>query len=55
MLVVTRGRFHARWDGQVRVVSEGEMILIPPGMAGELWAEADEYGEFVWIGYGPGA
>ena len=54
-VIVTRGRFRARLDGRDRLVSEGEMILIPAGMASEFWTEGDQYGEFVWLGFGPGA
>ena len=55
LIVVTRGRLRGRFDGQERHVGEGETVLIPPGMRSELWTEAGEYAEFVWLGFGPGA
>jgi mannose-6-phosphate isomerase-like protein (cupin superfamily) len=55
LLIVTRGEFSARFDGSERRLSEGQSVLIPPGMRHEFWAEADEYGEFVWIAFGDGS
>lgn len=55
LVVVTRGRFNARFDGRVQVLSEGQSILIPPGMRHEFWAEDGQYGEIVWTAFGDGA
>jgi len=55
MVIVTRGRFRGRFDGQDRLLNEGDTVLIPAGMASEFLADADQYGEFVWLGFGPGA
>ena len=40
LIVVTRGRVNARLDGRQLVVSEGQAIFIPAGMAHEFWAAA---------------
>jgi len=55
LVIVTRGRFKGRFDGQEKILSEGEAVLIPAGMRHEFWAENDEYGEVVWIAFGEGA
>lgn len=55
VVIVTRGRFKARLDGQERLLAEGEAVFIPAGMTHEFWAESDQYGEFVWIAFGEGA
>jgi len=55
LIIITRGRFTGRFDGQERTVVEGEAIFIPAGMTHEFWAEKDEYGEFIWIAFGKGA
>jgi mannose-6-phosphate isomerase-like protein (cupin superfamily) len=55
LLIVTRGRFKGRFDGQEKILGEGEAVLIPSGMRHEFWADKEEYGEFVWIAFGKGA
>jgi hypothetical protein len=55
MVIVTRGRFRGRINGVERPVVEGEMLFIPAGVPSEFWAESGESGEFVWLGFGPGA
>lgn len=55
LVVVTRGAFSARLGGQKMVLSEGQALLIPPGMAHEFWAEAGQYGEVIWMAFGKGS
>lgn len=55
LIIVTRGRFHSRFDGQERRLSEGEAVFIPPGMRHEFWAGGSESAEFVFLAFGPGA
>lgn len=55
LVIVTRGRFKARFDGKEQTLTEGQAVLIPAGMRHEFWAGDDEYGELVWIGFGEGA
>jgi mannose-6-phosphate isomerase-like protein (cupin superfamily) len=55
LVIITRGRIKGRFDGQERVLVEGEAILIPAGMRHEFWADNEEYGEAVWIAFGEGA
>ena len=55
LLIITRGEFTGRFDGQSRILSEGEAVFIPPGMAHEFWADEHGYGEFVWMAFGDGA
>lgn len=55
LIIVTRGMFHARLDGREVVLSEGQAIMIPPGMTHEFWAEVGQYGEFVFLAFGEGA
>jgi len=54
LMIVTRGRFKGRFDGQEKILAEGESVLIPSGMLHEFWAEDDEYGEVIWIAFGEG-
>jgi len=37
------------------VLSEGQAVLIPPRMTHEFWADAGQYGEFVFTAFGEGA
>jgi quercetin dioxygenase-like cupin family protein len=37
------------------ILSEGEAVLIPAGVAHEFWATEDQYAECVLIMFGPGA
>jgi len=55
LIVVTRGQFKARLGGNERTLSEGQAILIPPGMSHEFWAENGQYGEMIWTAFGKGA
>ena len=55
VVVITRGRFQARLGGRERALGEGEAVFIPAGIAHEFWAEGDQYGEFVWMAFGPRA
>lgn len=55
LLICTRGRASAKFDGKLRLMSEGDAIFIPPGMTFEYWAEANQYAEVVWIALGEGA
>ena len=55
LVLVTKGAFSARLGGQEMVLSEGQAVLIPPGMTHEFWAEAGQYGEFVFTAFGEGA
>lgn len=55
LLVVTRGSFLARFDGVERRLEKGEAILVPGGMRHEFWAGEGDYGELIWIAWGPGA
>lgn len=55
LVIVTKGAFNARLDGRQLVLSEGQAVLIPPGMTHEFWADVGQYGEVVFIAYGEGA
>jgi len=55
LVIVTKGAFNARLDGRQMVLSEGQAVLIPPGMVHEFWADVGQYGEFIFIAFGQGA
>jgi hypothetical protein len=55
LLICTRGHASAKFDGKLRLISEGEAVFIPPGMSAEYWAEPNQYAEVVWIALGQGA
>ncbi|HAZ27886.1 TPA: hypothetical protein DCY67_04635 [Candidatus Acetothermia bacterium] len=55
LVIATKGAFSARLDGQQMVLSEGQAVLIPPRMTHEFWADAGQYGEFVFTAFGEGA
>jgi mannose-6-phosphate isomerase-like protein (cupin superfamily) len=55
LIIVTRGRLQARLDGKERRLSEGEAVLIPPGMRHEFWAGENQSAESVFLAFGPGA
>ena len=55
LVIVTKGSVNARLGGRQLVLSEGQAVLIPPGMTHEFWADVGQYGEFVFIAYGEGA
>ncbi len=55
LVIVTRGQFSARLDGRQLILSEGQTVFIPAGMAHEFWAEAGQYGELIWTAFGEGA
>ena len=55
LVVVTRGRFSARLDGQELILTEGQAILIPLGMTHEFWADAGQYREIIFTPFGEGA
>jgi hypothetical protein len=52
LVVVTRGSVHAKVDGTIRRIREGEALLVPAGTGHEFWAEEDEYGEALVIMFG---
>jgi len=54
-IIVTKGRFAGRLDGQERLFLEGETVLIPEGMRHEFYADEDQYGEFVILMWGENA
>ena len=37
------------------VLSEGQAVVIPPGMTHEFWAETGQYGECIYLAFGQGA
>ena len=55
LIIVTRGQFTARLNGRELILSEGQAVFIPAGMAHEFWAEAGQYGELIWTAFGEGA
>lgn len=55
LVIVTRGRFSARLGGKKMVLSQGQAVMVPPGMAHEFWAETGEYGEIIWLAFGKGS
>jgi len=55
LIIMTRGALTSRLGGKERVISEGEAVFIPAGMTHELWAEPDQYGEFIIMMFGEGA
>lgn len=55
LIIVTRGQFSARLDGRQLILSEGQTVFIPAGIAHEFWAEAGQYGELIWTAFGEGA
>lgn len=55
LLIITRGSFQARFDGVERRLNQGEAILVPAGMRHEFRADEGDYGEMIWIAWGPGA
>jgi mannose-6-phosphate isomerase-like protein (cupin superfamily) len=55
LIIVTRGKFRARLDGRELILSEGQAVFIPAGMAHEFWAGPGQYGELIWTAFGEGA
>jgi mannose-6-phosphate isomerase-like protein (cupin superfamily) len=55
LFIMTRGRIQARLGGELLELEEGQAVLVPAGMTHELWAEEDQYGEFVLVMFGEGA
>lgn len=55
LVVVIRGRFTGRFDGEERTLTAGQAVFIPAGMRHEFLAHEEEYGEFIWIAFGEGA
>lgn len=54
-IVVTRGRFTGKIDGEERAFQEGETILVPAGVTHEFYADESEYGEFIILMWGDNA
>lgn len=55
LLIIIRGHFKAKLDGNSRVLREGEALLIPAGMTHEFWADDGDYGEAILLMFGDGA
>ena len=54
-IIVTRGTFHGKLDGQARTFEEGETVLVPEGMTHEFFAQENDYGEFIIVMWGDNA
>lgn len=55
LVIVTKGEFKGRLDGEIIIMSEGKAVFIPPGMRHEFWAEGKDSGEVIWLAFGEGA
>jgi mannose-6-phosphate isomerase-like protein (cupin superfamily) len=55
LFIVTRGRVHARLDGQDRLLQEGQAVIVPPGMSHEFWTDREQYAEMVLLMFGTDA
>ena len=55
LIIVTKGSLTARLGGKKVVLSEGQAVVIPPGMTHEFWADAGQYGECIYLAFGQGA
>lgn len=55
IVVMTRGALQGRLGGHERELREGEMIFIPAGMTHEVWANENQYGEFLVLMFGEDA
>jgi mannose-6-phosphate isomerase-like protein (cupin superfamily) len=55
LFIATRGSAHARLDGIVHRLQEGEAVLVPAGMTHEFWTAPGECAEVILVMFGQGA